>query len=75
MTDAGSEQVRESTCEWNFRESSPGLSLSDLGSEIWGPRKKLMDGFDAKLGVSGSKLQLQQIATSHDNNPPCAHIM
>ena len=28
-----------------------------------------MDGFDAKLGVSGSKLQLQQIATSRDNNP------
>ena len=69
MTGAGSEQVRESTCEWNFRES---LSLSE---EIWVPWKKLMDGFDVKLGVSGSKLQLQQIATTHDNNPPCAHIM
>ena len=74
MTGAGSEQVREPTCEWNFRQSIPGLSLS-LPEEIWVPWKKLMDGFDAKLGVSGSKLQLQQIATTHDNNPPCAHIM
>ena len=72
MTGAGSEQVRESTCECNFRESIPGPSLSE---EIWEPWKKLMDGFDAKLGVSGSKLQLQQIATTQDNNQPCAHIM
>ena len=34
MTGAGSEQVRESTCEWNFRESIPvPLSLrGDLGA-------------------------------------------